>query len=141
MKVEIYVTGVGSFNAKVDFIEPLLNDETKTVKVRLNLDNKDLKVFPNMFVKATFIKKKETMLVLPKSAVITKSNLHYVFKPTKDDQFEPLQVEVKRINSKQYQIISGLSKDEIVINNALFMLDSDAITNGLYDANQDDDDW
>ena len=79
------------------------------------------------------------MIVLPKSAVITKANKHYVFKPLPNNQFEPLEIVAKRLNSNQFQIVSGLLRGDKVINNALFMLDSDAVTNGLYE--DDDDDW
>ena len=92
-----------------------------------------------MFATVSFKQNKKSMLVLPKSAVITKGLTHYIFKPISKKEFEPIKVEAKRINSKQFEIISGLKKGESVINNALFMLDSDAVTNGLYD--EDDDDW
>ena len=138
MKAKVSINGVGIFDAYVDLIHPIVEQKTKTIPVRLILNNKDLKVFPNMFAKVTFAQKKQTMLVLPKSAVITKGALHYVFKPLENNQFEAIEVNAIRINSKQFQIKSILKKGDIVINNALFMLDSDAITNGLYD---EDDDW
>jgi len=72
------------------------------------------------------------MMILPKSAVITKSNKYYVFKPLSNDQFEPREVQAIRINSNQFEIKSGLKVGDEVINNALFMLDSDAQVNGLY---------
>jgi len=78
------------------------------------------------------------MLILPKSAVLNKGKKHYVFIPLKDGEFEPKEIEAKRIDSKRYEIVSGLKEGDEVIDNALFLLDSDAITNGLYDS---DDDW
>ena len=140
MRANVYIDGLGNFDAKVDFIHPIVKGKNRTIPVRLIVKNKNMNIFPNMFAKVTFKKEKLTMLILPKSAVITKGLTHYVFKPTENSEFEPIEVEAKRINSKQFQIVSGLKKDEVVINNALFMLDSDAITNGLYDED-DDDDW
>ena len=139
MNANVYIDGVGVYKAKVDLIHPILDNKTKTIPVRVVIQNKNNKVFPNMFAKVQFIQKKIPMITLPKSAVITKGAKHYVFKPIKDSQFEPIEVQAKRINSKMYQITSGLKENDEVINNALFMLDSDAITNGLYD--EDDDDW
>ena len=139
MNANVYIDGVGVYKAKVDLIHPILDNKTKTIPVRLIINNKDKKIFPNMFAKVQFIQKTKTMLTLPKSAVITKASKHYVFKPIEDNQFEPIEVNAIRINSKIFQITKGLKKDDIVINNALFMLDSDAVTNGLYE--EDDDDW
>jgi Cu(I)/Ag(I) efflux system membrane fusion protein len=42
-----------TFHGRVAFIDPLLNDRTRTVKVRLIVDNADLRLKPNMFVSAT----------------------------------------------------------------------------------------
>ncbi|KAA3599371.1 MAG: DUF3347 domain-containing protein [Calditrichaeota bacterium] len=54
-KVEFSVTAFPSevFTGRVAFIEPTLNPKTRTVKVRLNVVNKDEKLKPEMFVKAT----------------------------------------------------------------------------------------
>jgi Cu(I)/Ag(I) efflux system membrane fusion protein len=139
MKATIDIEGVGSFESKVELIHPIVENKTKTIPVRLSIANNDMNIYPNMFAKITFTKVSKSMIVLPKSAVITKANKHYVFKPLPNNQFEPIEIVAKRLNSNQFQIVSGLLKGDKVINNALFMLDSDAVTNGLYE--DDDDDW
>ena len=136
---KVFIDNLGVFDANIALIHPIVDNKTKTIPVRLIIDNKDLKIYPNMFATVSFKQNKKSMLVLPKSAVITKGLTHYIFKPISKKEFEPIKVEAKRINSKQFEIISGLKKGDSVINNALFMLDSDAVTNGLYD--EDDDDW
>jgi Cu(I)/Ag(I) efflux system membrane fusion protein len=138
MNAIVYIDGVGQYNAKLALIHPIVQKDTKTIPVRLILKNNKMTIFPNMFAKISFLKTSKKMLVLPKSAVITKSNKHYVFKPLSNNQFEPVEVQATRINSMQFKITSGLQVGDEVINNALFMLDSDAVTNGLYD---EDDDW
>jgi len=138
MSASIYIEGVGIYKSKVALIHPIVDNKSKTIPIRLIIKNKDMKVYPNMFARVTFNKPAKQMMILPKSAVITKSNKHYIFKPLSDNQFEPVEVQATRINSNQFEIKSGLKIGDEVINNALFMLDSDAITNGLYD---EDDDW
>ena len=41
-----------TFKGKIAFIDPILNDKTRTVKVRVNVPNTDGKLKPDMFVKA-----------------------------------------------------------------------------------------
>jgi Cu(I)/Ag(I) efflux system membrane fusion protein len=41
-----------SFDGKIAFIDPILNPTTRTVKVRVNVVNPDLKLKPEMFVRA-----------------------------------------------------------------------------------------
>ena len=92
-----------------------------------------------MFAKVKLKTTNKTILTLPKSAVLTKADIHYVFKSISKDEFEPVLVEANRISTYKYEILDGLNVGDEVVNNALFLLDSDAITNSLYDA--EDSDW
>ncbi len=47
-KVEAYPGE--TFHGRIAFIDPLLNDRTRTVKIRLNVDNSDGRLKPDMFV-------------------------------------------------------------------------------------------
>ncbi|MCG3668268.1 efflux RND transporter periplasmic adaptor subunit [Aliarcobacter butzleri] len=136
----IYIDGLNtSFNTKVDFIYPIFDDKNKTVDVRFILDNKELNLLPSMFGKVGIIDKEKQLLTLPKTAVLKKSDSFYVFKYVSNDEFKPVKIEAKRINSNKYEIISGLNENDEVIDNALFLLDSDALTNSLYES--DNEDW
>ena len=42
-----------AFHGRIAFIDPLLDDRTRTVKIRLNVDNSDGRLKPEMFVSAT----------------------------------------------------------------------------------------
>ncbi len=140
MKALLHVDGVNlPIEARVDYIYPSVDKKEQTVDVRIILDNKDLNLFPNMFAKVELFKTQRKMLTLPKSAVLTKGDKHYVFKPIDEKEFEPIEITAKRINSQVFEIIDGLNKGDKVIDKVLFMLDSDALTNGLYSS--DDEDW
>lgn len=136
----IYIDGLNKMiNSKVDFIYPIFDEKSKTVNVRFIIDNEKVELIPSMFGKVDINIKKETLLTLPKTAVLKKANSFYVFKPTSNDEFEPVKINAKRVASNKYQIISGLEENDEVINNALFLLDSDAVTNNLYES--DNEDW
>jgi len=139
MKATVYIDGVKNISAKVDFIYPTINQKDKTIDVRLEIENQDLKIFPNMFAKVSINTLQKSMLVLPKTAVLTKANKYYVFIPD-GKYFTPKEITATRINSEQFEVM-GLEENEVVIDKAAFLLDSDAITNGLYNSSDDDDDW
>ncbi len=42
-----------SFSGRINFINPVLNNKTRTIKVRLNVDNSDGRLKPDMFMRAT----------------------------------------------------------------------------------------
>ena len=135
----INIDGINQkIKSKVDFIYPIFDEKTKTVDVRFVLENEDLLLVPSMFGKVDINVKKDLMLTLPKTAVLKKADKFYVFKPLKDGEFEPVKIEAKRISSNKYEILSGLNENDEVINNALFLLDSDAVTNALYESDKED---
>lgn len=140
MKARIYIDGIKeAVESKVDMIYPTVNLKTKTVDVRFVIPNKDLKLYPNMFAKVNLKAIEKEMLTLPKTAVLTKGDKYFVFQYLSKEEFEPIEIKAKRIESNKYQILEGIEEGQQIINNALFLLDSDAITNGLYSS--DDDDW
>ena len=140
MKALIYIDGLSqAIKSKVDYIYPIFDDKTKTIDVRFIIDNKDLGIYPNMFASVKLRTSSKAKLTLPKTAVLSKGSDFYVFKPISKKEFEPVKIEAKRISSNKYEILDGLNAGDEVINNALFLLDSDAITNALYESDTDDD--
>ncbi|PRM92839.1 cation transporter [Arcobacter cryaerophilus gv. occultus] len=125
--------------AKIDFIYPVFNEEKKTVDIRFVIENSQNKILPSMFGKVKIEDKSNDILVLPKSAVIKKSNSYYVFIPKENGEFTPKKIETKRVSGDKYEILSGLTLDEEVINNSLFLYDADAMTNRLYDETSDEE--
>ncbi|MBP9615583.1 MAG: efflux RND transporter periplasmic adaptor subunit [Aliarcobacter sp.] len=140
MTASINIDGINkSINTKIDFIYPIFDDKTKTVDVRFIVDNQDYELVPSMFGKVNIEVSKDVKLTLPKTAVLKKSDSYYVFKPLDDGNFEALKIDAKRITSNKYEILGGLNENDEVINNALFLLDSDAQTNALYES--DNEEW
>ena len=140
MTASINIDGINkSINTKIDFIYPIFDDKTKTVDVRFIVDNQDYELVSSMFGKVNIEVSKDVKLTLPKTAVLKKSDSYYVFKPLADGNFEVLKIDAKRITSNKYEILGGLNENDEVINNALFLLDSDAQTNALYES--DNEEW
>lgn len=121
------------YDSEVDFIYPAVDKKEKSVNVRLVLDNEKLRIYPGSFANVTIYSKSKTLLMLPKSAVITKGDNHYVFVAGEyEGEYEPRKIEAKRLDSGSFEIVSGLNEGESVVDNALFLFDSDAQLNGLY---------
>lgn len=117
--------------AKVDKIYPKMNKENLTFDVRMSVKNFNSKIFPDMFAKVSFSKKVSQALTLPKDAVIKRADKFYVFVKISQSEYEPREVGAKYIGG-YYRILHGLDESSEVAQNALFLLDSDAITNGSY---------
>lgn len=117
--------------AKVDKIYPIINSKDLMCDVRLRVDNRANLIYPNMFVKISISNKSKSMITLPKNAVIRRDGKFYVFKELEASKYEPREIEAKYMG-EYYEILSGLEIKDKVAQNALFLLDSDALTSGLY---------
>jgi len=131
-KVEVTLNGSKKIHhASIDFIYPLVDPVNKTIDFRITLSNKDGKIQPNSYASIKNIKPQKTKLVLPNTAVVTKGSKHLVFVPSEyEGEYKSKRIEAKRISVNQFEIISGLKEGDKVVNNSLFLLDSDVVING-----------
>jgi len=115
------------------FLYPNLDPKEATLTLRLTLNNKDNTLFPGMYANVISKDKPKEYLTLPQSAVILKDGKYYAFVVGEfEGEYEPIELHVKPLDNKTYIITSGLNAGDEVVNNALFMMDSDAQINGLY---------
>ena len=115
------------------FLYPQLDPKIATLTLRLQVNNKGHNLFPGMYATVISLKDAVTQLTLPTTAVIRKDSKYYVFMVGEyEGEYEPLEVSVKIIDANTYKVIEGLSEGDEVVNNALFMMDSDAQINSLY---------
>ncbi|WP_457747108.1 efflux RND transporter periplasmic adaptor subunit [Sulfurimonas sp.] len=112
---------------------PNLNPKEATLTMRLRLQNKDNALFPGMYANVISKDTPQEYLTLPQSAVIRKDGKYYAFMVGEyEGEYEPIEISVKPLNNQTYIIQDGLNAGDEVVNNALFMMDSDAQINGLY---------
>lgn len=122
-----------TFVAKKIEVYPELDEKEESFTLRLQAQNDDLALRPGMYVSAQMSSETKEYLTLPRTAVIRKNGKYFVFASGEyEGEYEPKEVEVEVLDPETYVMKSGVSEDEEVVNNALFMMDSDAQINGLY---------
>jgi len=122
-----------TYMAKKELLYPVLNPKEATATLRLAIDNKDELLKTGMYAKVHSVSKTHTRLVIPRTSAMRKNGTWYVFLATEfKGEYEPLEVKVKPLDNKSFEILSGLRKGDSIVNNALFMMDSDAQINSIY---------
>jgi len=131
-KVQVTLGGDKNvYDAVVDFVYPVVDRVNKTIDFRITLDNKEGNIQPNSYATIKSIQSQMTNLVLPTTAVVTKGHKHLVFVPGEyEGEYKSKRVEAKRISATLFQIVSGLKEGDVVVNNSLFLIDSDIVING-----------
>lgn len=124
-----------TFNAKISFVDPLLNSSTRTLEVRANLDNRKGLLKPGMFVSAEIHLENNTeteALTVPESAVLWTGERSVVYiKPNSEEGiFEMREVTLGNLINGDYVIVSGLSSGEEVVAKGAFTVDAAAQLQG-----------
>jgi Cu(I)/Ag(I) efflux system membrane fusion protein len=122
-----------TFTAKKSLLYPELNTKEATATLRLILDNEASLLKPGMYAKVHASAPAKSRLVIPRTAAIRKNERWYAFLATEfKGEYEPIAIDIKPLDSEHYEILKGLNEGDTLVNNALFMMDSDAQINGIY---------
>ena len=123
------------FNAKISFIDPLLNSATRTIVVRAVLNNRKDKFKPGMFVEGkvegTEMQMNEAINV-PASAVMWTGERSVVYVKTNPNEpvFEMRDVLLGNASGDTYTIIEGLQNGDEIVTNGTFTVDAAAQLQG-----------
>ncbi len=117
-----------SWNGRVAFIEPLVSGETRSNRVRVELENRDLRFKPGMFVRVSFAspENRGSALMVPQTALVDRGVDQFVWVQTAGGGFEPRQVRAGGRSGDRVAILGGLRAGERVVVQGGFLLDSEA---------------
>ncbi|TNE58084.1 MAG: efflux RND transporter periplasmic adaptor subunit [Alphaproteobacteria bacterium] len=111
----------------IDYVYPVVDPKTHTVKVRLKFGNVSGVLKPNMFVDVTiFGAPVEDALVIPKDALIRTGSSSRVIVALGEGKFEPREVKIGTVTAETVQITDGLREGEQIVFSGQFLIDSEA---------------
>lgn len=118
------------FTGKISFIDPVVDHRTRTVQVRVEVDNAEGSLRPGMFAEALIETKTGAThdIVVPASAVLFTGRRSVVYVEVPDAEaptYELRQVELGARSGPVYPVRSGLAEGENVVIQGAFVLDAD----------------
>jgi len=125
------------FKAKVSYIDPVLNPDTRTVGIRAEAVNRNFELKPEMFVSASIATSQSSQsgLMIPKTAILWTGprSVVYVQVGTKESPaFEMREIELGPRVGDDYLVLSGVEEGEQVVSNGVFAVDAAAQLSGNY---------
>ncbi len=126
---EITLTAVPGrvFRGQVVYVYPYADAKTRTVKVRLEFDNPDLLLKPELFANATLhTRPKSGVLAIPSEAVVRTGLKDHVFVVRGQGRFEPRIVELGVPADGWVEVLAGLTEGEEVVVSSQFLIDSES---------------
>tara|TARA_R100000935_G_scaffold198_1_gene572 strand:- start:27092 stop:28825 length:1734 start_codon:yes stop_codon:yes gene_type:complete len=123
------------FEGTISFIDPILNNATRTVTIRATLQNRDDLFKPGMFVTGKVKGTTQTMentLTVPASAVLWTGERSLVYVKTNPNEpvFEMREVTIGNRSGQTYQVSAGLNNGDEIVVNGTFTVDTAAQLQG-----------
>jgi Cu(I)/Ag(I) efflux system membrane fusion protein len=121
-----------NFHGTITFIDPVVDEKTRTIKIRINVPNYNNKLKPDMFasavVKAQMKGKglRKVPLIIPDTAplITGKRAIVYVESPDREGVYQGREIVLGPRLGNYYEVISGLSVGEKVVVKGNFKIDS-----------------
>jgi len=112
----------------VTFIYPQLKTETRTVQVRIEVDNPERKLKPDMYADVVFHAgdDRDAVTTVPTSAIIDSGAKQIVLVAKGEGRFEPRPVKLGRRGDGFVEIAEGLKAGEEVVTTATFLIDAES---------------
>jgi len=111
---------------KVAYVSPTLAPDSRTLKVRFDFPNPELKLKPQMYADVTLTLAQADGVTIPDSALIDTGVRQVVFVETTPGAFEPRAVRVGVRGGGKAQIVAGINEGDKVVVKANFLLDSES---------------
>ncbi len=118
------------FSGKIALIDPFINDASRTVRVRMDIENPEFKLRPDMYVNIQLQNDAGENLAVPVSAVLPTGERNIVFVDKGEGRLEPRFIELGRKYGDDYAVRSGLKEGERVVNSANFLIDAESKVQG-----------
>jgi Cu(I)/Ag(I) efflux system membrane fusion protein len=113
-----------TFRGRIAFIEPVLDRDTRSARVRIALANPKGELKPGMFAEATLETPPAPSLVVPRDALIDTGARRVVYVETSPNTFAPRDVKVGEASGDRIAILEGLKEGDRVVAAANFFIDS-----------------
>jgi Cu(I)/Ag(I) efflux system membrane fusion protein len=115
-----------SWKGPVTYIAPTVEEKTRTIKVRIEVDNASELLKPDMYADVFLKTAMGEGLVLPDSAVIAAGDRQIVFLERDAGLFEPREVKLGTKTPDGFQVLSGVAEGDRVVTSANFLIDSES---------------
>lgn len=115
-----------SFKGRVTYFHPTVQEETRTVKARIDVANTGGVLRPGMYATVVILTPLRSALTVPASAAINTGERSVVFVDMGSGSLMPHDVVLGRTAGDYVEVISGLEAGQRVVTSAQFLLESES---------------
>jgi len=109
---------------RIYHVSNTLDEQTRSVQVLVQCDNKHALLKPGMYVTVDFMNKPVHSIAIPEQAVLQQSNTRFVFKQLRPGEYIRQPVETQSSGSGQIYVSKGLINNDVIISDGAYLLSS-----------------
>lgn len=114
------------FDGKLGFLYPSLDPATRTLRVRIELENRKLELRPGMYGNVVIRLDTTRAVTIPSEALADTGEHQYVFLARDGGRFEPRRVRAGARVGERVEILEGVAAGDVVVSTANFLIDSES---------------
>ncbi len=111
--------------ATVDYIYPYLEGDSRTARIRLNLDNANGALKPDMYAEVKLIADYGHRLAVPEQAVMIAGDSRVIFVDLGEGKLKPIKVKIGRRVNSFIEVIDGLKLGDTIVTSGNFLIASE----------------
>lgn len=115
-----------SWDGIVSYIYPEVDEKTRTVRVRIGLQNPKGELKPEMFADVTIHARPRSVLQIPEDAVLESGTRNIVFVSRGGGTLVPREITLGDRSAGIVEVRGGLTEGEVVVSGANFLVDSES---------------
>lgn len=113
-----------TIKGRIYHIKSIIDEETRSVQVLIECDNRNMMMKPGMFVTAIFSNYIHNAIVIPAKSVFQRDDESYVFVHVSDNKYIKRKIETLTSDRDSMIVKNGISAgEEIVVNGGFYMLE------------------
>jgi Cu(I)/Ag(I) efflux system membrane fusion protein len=126
-EIEVAALPGRTWEGEVEYVYPTLDPRTRTLRVRLQFDNPQGVLKPNMLADVTIYGgPRRDVVAIPREAVIPAADAPRVVRVVEDGVFQPVAVVLGMQSGEWVEVLSGLEAGERIVVSGQFLIDSES---------------
>lgn len=127
-----------TWQGTVDYIYPVLDAKTRTLRVRVRFENINNELKPNMYARLKInAQSEQETLYIPREALIRNGSMDRVVKSLGEGKFISVAVLAGIESDNSIEILKGLTAEDSIVTSAQFLIDSESSLSASFERMRD----
>ena len=104
-----------NYSGEIDGVSSRINAETRSLLTRIEIENENFELVPGSLLEVTLNYNQRNSLSIPDTSMMLEGNKAYVYKISKDNVANKIEIVFGLRNGGKVEVISGLNEGDIIV--------------------------